>query len=236
MATRTSAIVILLVITLCCIAIVEGGYMALEFLVLQPKVRTMPHKAAPGDMNRADTLKKTGHQVILSRNLFAAVPAKESSRLMALTDSLDGLQPTSLGIVLMGTIGDNEGGNRAIIFDKKTLEQQLYRQGQSVQGAMIKEIRRGKVVITVNGLDEILDMSEAAKFRPVQKASDTSQTGVVQPDVVQTALLKTALEYADPPVEEVRKPLLPKETGAAESTKRAERPVIIRPGHPAEKN
>ncbi len=210
--------------------------MALEFLVLQPMVRTAPREAEPGGMNTADTLKKTGYQVILARNLFAVVPTKESGRLAALADSLDGLQPTSLGIVLMGTIGDNEGGNRAIIFDKKTLEQQIYRQGQSVQGAVIKEIRRGKVVITANGLDEILDMSEAAKFRPVQKASDTSQTGVLQPDMVQAALEKTALGYVDPQTEEARKPPLPRETGAVESTKRVEGPVIIRPGRPAEKN
>ncbi|MFH0784264.1 MAG: type II secretion system protein N [Pseudomonadota bacterium] len=225
MATRTSAIVSLLVITLCCIAIVEGGYMALEFLVLRPTVRTLSPEAAPLGMNKADTPKKYGYQVILARNLFAAVPAKESSRLAAFADSLDGLKPTSLGIVLMGTIGDNEGGNRAIIFDKKTLEQQIYRRGQSVQGAMIKEIRRGKVVIALNGLDEILDMSEAAKVRPAQKAGDGSLVGVLQPDTVQAALEKTALGNAGPQVEELLKPPLPGETGSAQSTKRVMRPA-----------
>ncbi|MBU1565931.1 MAG: hypothetical protein KJ630_09920 [Proteobacteria bacterium] len=231
MATRISVIIQLLVITLCCIGIVEGGYVAFEYLVLLPKVRieTIQPEAFPAPLVGPEQMgKKFGYQIILSRNLFAAVPGNTANRFTVLADNLDALEATSLGIVLIGTIGDNEGGNRAIIVDKKTLEQKIYRQGEGVQGAIIKEIRRGKVILTLAGRDEILDMSEAAKFRPVQKIEAGSETAQSLQDMVRAVLKKNTL--AELPAEELHQQYIPRiSTEAEKSAKRIIRPLIIRP-------
>ncbi len=230
MATRISIIIPLLVITLCCVGIVEGGYVALEYLVLQSKVRPKAIQrevlAAPFP-GQPDIGKKHGYQVILTRNLFAATPGSDVHRSTTAADNLDNLEATSLGIVLMGTIGDNEGGNRAIIVDKKTLKQQIYRQGEGVQGATIKEIRRGKVILTSAGRDEILDMDEAAKLRPAQKIDDGSQVLALRHDTAQTAAEKNNRE--EPSVEELQQPFSGGAKGSEKTAKRIVRPIIIRP-------
>lgn len=74
--------------------------------------------------------------------------------------------PTSLQIVLVGTITGSEGTERAIILDKTKRKQELYSKGDEIQGALVKEIRRGRVILAQNGREEVLDISEAAKMRP----------------------------------------------------------------------
>lgn len=238
MATRISIIIPLLVITLCCVGIVEGGYIALEYLALRSNARpkTVQLKAATAPLpDHAEIGKKYGYQVILTRNLFAAAPGSDVHRLTAAADNLDSLEATSLGIVLMGTIGDNEGGNRAIIVDKKTLKQQIYRQGEGVQGAIIKEIRRGKVILTSGGQDEILDMNEAAKLRPAQAIDDGSQPLTLQQDTAQAALEKTTGEVSL--AEELRQqPLSGELAGPEKTAKRIVRPIIVRPLRPPVSN
>ncbi len=238
MATRISNIIPLLVITLCCVGLVEGGYMAIEYLVLRSKVqpKALQSKSAleslPVNMEEG---KKNGYQVILTRNLFASASGSELHRLVVAADNLDSLEATSLGIVLMGTIGDNEGGNRAIIVDKKTLKQQIYRQGEGVQGAIIKEIRRGKVILTSGGRDEILDMNEAAKLRPAQKIEDSSQLATLQQDKAQAVMEKTPGEVSL--AEGLRQPFLPVESAEPEKTaKRIVRPIVVRPLRPPVNN
>ncbi len=64
----------------------------------------------------------------------------------------------------MGTVSGGSGENRAVILTKKDRKQKLYEAGELVEGAQIKRILRGKVVLNFNGKDEVLDMSEAAKY------------------------------------------------------------------------
>lgn len=59
---------------------------------------------------------------------------------------------------LHGTIAGIDEMTAAIIENKMTRKQDLYRIGQTVRNARIKRILREKVVITVNGRDEILEM------------------------------------------------------------------------------
>jgi type II secretory pathway component PulC len=67
----------------------------------------------------------------------------------------------------MGTIVSADAESRAIILEKDTKNQDMYQQGDVVQGAVVKEILRKKVVLTSDGRDEILDMTEAAKYTPM---------------------------------------------------------------------
>jgi general secretion pathway protein C len=78
-------------------------------------------------------------------------------------EEIAALEPTSLALTLLGTIAGDEESARAIIFDKKKKNQNIYRVEDTVQGAMIKQILRGKVVLRVDGRDEILYMIEDEK-------------------------------------------------------------------------
>ncbi len=98
-----------------------------------------------------------GYQVIVSRNLFGA--AESVLEDVQLADVAD-LQETSLDLTLMGTIDSDSNGRRAIILDNKTRQQDIYREGDSVQQALVKKILRGKIILHLRGKDEILSMAD----------------------------------------------------------------------------
>lgn len=70
------------------------------------------------------------------------------------------LEATSLDLTLLGTISGGVNTQRAIIQDKRKRTQEIYYKGDAIGPALIKEILRGKVILTVRGKDEILLMKE----------------------------------------------------------------------------
>jgi len=107
------------------------------------------------------TEEKHDYRIIFQRNLFGEPPADNTTETVE-TASVKDLETTSLKIVLKGTIKGVEESNRAIISDQKNKTQQLYQKGDGIQGAFVKEILRGRVILTYNGNDEVLDMSDTA--------------------------------------------------------------------------
>ncbi len=67
-----------------------------------------------------------------------------------------------------------------MIEEKKIKKQNLYRVGDSIQTAVLKEILREKVILTLNGKDEILAMEEikskkkgrSSRSKPSSKSSE----------------------------------------------------------------
>jgi type II secretory pathway component PulC len=167
MTKRISAILLLLLITLVCVLAVEGFYTAVEKYLLAPAEETRIVSQVPErkQVAAAATQRTAEEDVrrILTRNLFGPPPSAgkgETAGSKAATD----LKPTTLSLVLMGTIISEGEESRAIILEKNKKNQDIYRQGEVVQGAVLKEILRKKVVLTYNNKDEILDMSEADKY------------------------------------------------------------------------
>lgn len=97
------------------------------------------------------------YQVVVDRNLFntrgSAAPAEPDL-------DVGRLAPTALKLTLRGTVSGSNGQAYAVIEDDQQHRQQLYHQGDDIQGAVIRKILRGKVVLRVNGADEILAMTE----------------------------------------------------------------------------
>ena len=174
MAARITDIFPILLITLLCVGIVEGGYQALEYFVLRtpvPKTEILETAAVEKDSTSQNVQKKQqDYRLILQRNLFGPPPGKDEPTATVDPNYAENLKLTSLNIVLMGTINGGEGADRAIVLDKKTHKQELYEKGDAIQGAFVKEILRGKVILVYNGKDEMLDMSEAANVRPAYAA------------------------------------------------------------------
>jgi len=102
-------------------------------------------------------------KVILQRNIFQAREegAAESSK-QAESD-IDQLEKTQLSLSLLGTVSGEREDARAIIRDDKTRLEDLFRVGSEIQGAIINRIARGKVVLLVNGREEVLVIKDRDK-------------------------------------------------------------------------
>ena len=105
-------------------------------------------------------------RVILSRNIFkAALEAKEPSAGGQEVD-LDALEETRMQLVLLGTVSGSREDARAIIRDEAAKKEDIYQVGSDVQGALIARIERGRVVLQVNGREEILNLKDPEGGRP----------------------------------------------------------------------
>jgi len=158
----------LLLITILAIGGVKAFYWFIEKRIdvdpapITAAASTEASKALPPDTKATRIDKAADISAITRRDLFASragAPARETKI------SLEEAVPTSLAVVLMGTVNATDGEERAIIYDKKDREQELYQEGDFIQQAAIKEIMRGKVIITLNGRNEILDISEARNVK-----------------------------------------------------------------------
>ncbi len=97
------------------------------------------------------------YQVIVRRNIFQAqLDAKEVEK----EEKPEDLAETSLKLALVGTVTGSDRDARAIIVDEKKKRQDIYQIGDVVQGALIKKVERGRVVLEVNGRDEVLLIKE----------------------------------------------------------------------------
>jgi general secretion pathway protein C len=99
---------------------------------------------------------------LVERNLFAS---SEQITQEIKEEGIENLEPTSLKIALLGTVVGSEQDSFAIIEEKVGKNQALYKLGDSIQGAVVKGILRGKVILTVQGRDKILTIEEEAASR-----------------------------------------------------------------------
>jgi len=176
MQGRISNIVPIVLITVFSVIGVEGAYQALDFFVLEPAIVSQKDAAQKPkkEANLKDTQgRKTDYRIILKRNLFGTSLKNDKPEAIAPAP-----QPianaSELGIVLMGTISGSGNNNRAIILNKQTRDQELFSTGEVVEGALIKDIQRGKLFLSINGKDEVLNMTEAATMRPAYQAPPAS--------------------------------------------------------------
>lgn len=104
---------------------------------------------------------------IVDRNLFnsgkqalADAPKSDPAAL-----DVDKLKQTALKLKLWGTVTGPDGQAFAVVEDQKSREQQLLRPGDPIQNALVKMVLRHRVVLTVNGRDEVLVMEEPGVTR-----------------------------------------------------------------------
>ena len=96
---------------------------------------------------------------IWERNLFSvAVDEQKAAESKNLLSKIDELSLTSLNCTLMGTIIEENGESWAIIQDNQTKNQGKYPIGSTVSGAKVVMILRNKVVLNIDGRDELLVM------------------------------------------------------------------------------
>lgn len=96
--------------------------------------------------------------IILKRQLFGKTTEKITTRPESIAE--DTLPTSSLGFVLLGTAIGQNYKDTAIIINTNDKKQDIYNVGDTVAGAIITKILRGKVILTQQGSDEILVMSD----------------------------------------------------------------------------
>jgi general secretion pathway protein C len=95
---------------------------------------------------------------ISRRNLFNTKTAAQEENESV---DVDSLKKTELNLRLWGTVTGDKGDTYAVIEDPQEREQNLYRAGDTIQKATVKMILREKVVLLVDGQDEILEIEKA---------------------------------------------------------------------------
>jgi len=101
---------------------------------------------------------------IVDRNLFRTQASTEAAT--APEVDLQALEPTKLNLKLWGTVSGSGKTEYAVIQDPKNRKQELYRAGDSIQNATVKLILREKVILSVDGQDEILEMEKPSTTAP----------------------------------------------------------------------
>jgi general secretion pathway protein C len=96
------------------------------------------------------------YDAIVTRNLFGnpQAPADQPAG----SFDLSRLENTTLALKLWGTVSGRATGSYAVIEDEALRKQQLYQEGDRIQQALIKSILREKVILSVNGQDQVLAM------------------------------------------------------------------------------
>jgi general secretion pathway protein C len=95
---------------------------------------------------------------IIERNLFNT--KKKTNKIE--TVNIEALKQTDLKLKLWGTVTGERGKTYAVIEEQKERKQNLYKVDDTIQNAKLKIILREKVVLSVNGKDEILEMEKVA--------------------------------------------------------------------------
>ena len=117
--------------------------------------------------------------VITDRNLFHT-QSDATKEIKKETLQIDNLKQTELKLKLWGTVTGSEDRAYAVIEDQTAREQNLYKIGDEIQTAVVRAIYRNKVILSVDGRNEVLeieDITQTASLRPsVSTAPRTSYT------------------------------------------------------------
>ncbi len=185
---------------------------AIIFLGVDTFYRIFEGKLDQPDFEKTSAIKKTGetkrsriqrlsdYEIINRRSIFGKAAENGLSSAEELPE-LDNLEPTSLNISLIGTFVVDQENSAAIIWVKsKRPPQDIYYIGDSVEGALIKNILRNKVILSINGKDQILERekettrtgaaSSLPTREPVPRVSSSTLTRTIplQRDDIEEAL------------------------------------------------
>ena len=110
---------------------------------------------------------------IIERNLFKT--KKEALQNVERVD-VGNLKQTELKLKLLGTVTGDEESAYAVIEDDKKKQQNLFRIGDAVENATLKMILREKVILSVSGRDEILEIEKADQSGNARRPTSTTTT------------------------------------------------------------
>jgi general secretion pathway protein C len=155
------------------------AFQAIEYVRLETETPTAAGSAAPDIPAEAESVAAErpldGYRQIWERNLFNIARAGDSESPGKISLDKIALAKKDLGLELVGTVvADDPQMSRAIIDNRKTREQEAYREGDKAGEVRIKKILRNNVVITTAEGDELLTV-EIKETGKVPAASTGAQ-------------------------------------------------------------
>jgi general secretion pathway protein C len=146
---------VILIVNLALVALL--GYFIWGIVTRRHEIRTRAVVEAPnpGKASASKRVEPTPpeHAAGGSRSLFGTPP-------VSMLTSESGDEPaTQLQLKLLGTIPGEKSIALADIQDIQSKAENLYHIGDTVQGAQVVEIARGRVILLVNGKREVLEMT-----------------------------------------------------------------------------
>jgi type II secretory pathway component PulC len=180
-----------LLITLLCVGGVLGFYALVEHFWLTPPVSTLELNRINGSSAEKKGMGNPGdYQIILKRNLFGTSPITSENE-EGQNDLPAGLKIAVPDMLLLGTVTGDRKEMRAVILDTVKKKQHLVHVGDSLNGAIVKDIRREKVVLQFKERDEILDMAETRRYfsaRSIRSFAEQQETLPSFPEEKEKAL------------------------------------------------
>lgn len=129
------------------------------------------------------------YNIITQRNLFRTKIKREKKSKPL---NIETLKQTDLKLKLWGTVtGENETPY-AVIETQNEKKQNLYRAGDSIQNATVKKIFKKRVILNVDGRDEILEMekirSAKKQMKPVKIQNPSDQNITIARSQIDNAI------------------------------------------------
>ena len=141
------------------------------------------------------------YRAIIDRNLFNS--KKDVGQQPEPLD-IETLEPTDLKLKLLGTVSGNTKKAYAVIEDTVKKHQDLYRIGDSIQNATLKMILREKVILRVNGKDEVLGIEEASGSPKPSIVSKTADIATSQDITLKRSRIDSAVKDVNTLMKQVR--------------------------------
>lgn len=117
---------------------------------------------------------------------------------------IETLKPTDLKLKLLGTITGDEKKAYAVIEDTAVKRQDLYRIGDTIQNSTLKMILREKVVLNVNGKDEILGIEKPQGGQKVKTPSRKLRAAGSQNITVKRSEIESAIKDVNNLMKQIR--------------------------------
>ena len=119
------------------------------------KTETLTHEYS----QQPDRRPLTYYRDIISRDLFRTRPAQAEKKEISPQYDTENLETAELDARLWGTVSGNDSARYAVIETKdgtNQRQQNLFREGDTIDQAVIKRILRDKVVVSLNGQRQLL--------------------------------------------------------------------------------
>lgn len=148
------------------LAVIIAGYAAADTAMnlsrMEIPKRPETGAAAPRSPAGAAPAGPADYSVVTERNYFGSSSKPVAAgELTFRTDYGGGQAGSSLPLDLLGTIAGWNGRGYAIIEERDKKKQGLFKVGDTVAGATLREVRRNAVVLNVGGKDELLEVRSA---------------------------------------------------------------------------
>ena len=142
------------------------------------------------------------YDAIIKRDLFNTKETKEFREREKV--DIENLRQTELDLTLWGTVTGERSRAYAVIEEKKTRKQNLYKTGDTVQNATVKIILRKKIVLDVNGADEILELEENKSGKLSLKPSMISRKSPTQNITLKSSQIENAVKNPDSFIKQIK--------------------------------